>query len=244
MENLITTWLDVVQLIPQYFDFETGEFQNVSKARILKAIVKANGIIHSRLRPWYGSDLSIGVNRFQTEVLLSGNNANLDFSIDDAYITVTTQFTQVFKFNFAETSTVLNTVKVDVTPDVGSVQAQEDISGTINLTKISLATGAWSGRTFYKGDTFYLAQYHYETTLVTIATQLAAADVLLTTANSQLSSDTPSAAALKRDAEDQLKDIEDSNDNLLEISLKGQDMDSEAVEYDIDSYGEDQTVYE
>ncbi|MFV2015942.1 MAG: hypothetical protein ACC656_10960, partial [Candidatus Heimdallarchaeota archaeon] len=70
----MTTWLDVVQEIPQYFDFETGEFQNVSKARILKSIKDADSYLKAKLKPYYGSSLSIGNNTFQTEVLTTNSD--------------------------------------------------------------------------------------------------------------------------------------------------------------------------
>ena len=240
MNNLFCTWIDVINEIPQYFDWETGELQEITKSKILQILDFEEKRLKSKLRSYYGNDLSIAVDRFETLNLTKNNN--VDFVLDTSYITVTTQFTQVYKFVFTEDSDVTNTVKVLVTPDVGT-EVAGDITGTIDLTKISVAVGAWSGYTFYKGDTIYLLHYHYESLLSSLLAKSAASRILERTATSQLSADGPSAQELRREVDDMVKEIQDPYANVLEISLKAQNLDTEEVEYSINDLGIDTTDY-
>lgn len=240
MNNLITTWLDVIQEIPQYFDWDTGLFVNITKGKIIDAIEKEEKIIRSKLRPFYGTDLSIGVDEFSTFCL--NTNFEPDFVFTASGITVNTQFTQVFKFAFQETSNETETNKVVVTPDQGSI-VNGDITSPINLTYITLGTTSWGGFTFQKGDTVFLVQHHYESTLVDLVTKAAAARILERTSNSQLAADGPSAQNLRSDVNNILDMIRDQFDNLLEIPLKAQDLSQEPIDYDINELGYDDTEY-
>lgn len=240
MDNLITSWIDVINEVPHYFDWDTGQFINTSKNQILSAIKFEENHLRSKLRPYYGTDLSVGTNRFDTYNLTI--NKNSDFIINDSYITVTTQFTQVYKIVFQEESDAAETTKVVVYPDKGS-PVNGDITGDIDLVNITLGSSIWTGYTFHKGEVIYLVQSHYEVILSDLVSQMTAARILERTANSQLAADGPSAQELRQQSNELIKQITDPYSNLLEISLKAQDLDSEQVEYNIDDYGEDQTDY-
>lgn len=240
MNNLITTWLDVIQEIPQYFDWDTGTFVNITKGKVIDAIEKEEKIIRSKLRPFYGSNLSIGVNEFSTFCI--NTNYNPDFVLTSSGISVVSQFTQVYKGVFQEDSNETETNKIIFTPDQGSI-VSGDITSPINITYINIGTSAWGGFTFQKGDVIFLVQHHYETTLVDLVTKAAAARILERTANSQLASDGPSAQQLRSDVNTTLDTIRDHFDNILEIPLKAQDLSQEQVDYDINDYGQDTTEY-
>ena len=240
MNNLITTWIDVIQEITQYFNWDTGDFINISKGKIIDAIEKEEKIIRSKLRPFYGVDLSILINRFSTFCL--NTNHQPDFVFTTSGISVVTQFSQVYKITFEENTVETETNKVKIYPDQGSI-VNGDITTQIDLTNLIINPAAWGGYTFQKGDIVFLVQHHYETALTDLVTKAAAARILERTSNSQLAADGPSAQTLRSEINSMLESILDHFDNLLEIPLKAQDLSQEPVNYNINELGSDETEY-
>jgi len=241
MNNLMTTWLDVVILIPNYFDFALGKFNNITKGRIIKFIEDAQNFIQTDLRPYYGDSLDINTTRLYSECLLS--NKNPDFILDNSGITISNNFTQVYTIKFIqETQGDINSKKFMVLPDAGSsTNGQTDQICT--MTNLVLGTSCWNGETFLVGDTIYLAVHHYENLISQLCSKWAAALVLDQTANSQLASDGPNAQNLKSEVNTMLTSIKDPFAELLLIKQKTQDTDAVPVYYDIDKYGNDNTEY-
>lgn len=236
----MTTWLDVILIIPQYFDFTTGRFNNISKGRIIKFIERAQAYITTELRPFY-SNLNIDTPRYFNECLLS--NKNPDFVLNTSGISNVTKFTQVYSINFiAGSSGAVLTTTVNIVPDF-ETEVIGNISSSITLPKMTLGTGCWNSQTFNTGDIVYLATYTYEETLSTLCAKLAAAYILDATSNSQLSADGPNSQGLKAEVEKLLEKIKDPFAEMLEVSQKTHDDNPIAVHYDIDEFGNDNTEY-
>lgn len=241
MDNLMTTWLDVVTIIPNYFDWNTGRFQNFTKGKVLKFIKDAQSVIESELRPYYGNNLDINIARLYSECLLS--NSNPDFILNHSGITITSNFTQIYTIAFVEqVQGDISTTKFEVRPDTGDV-----IIGTttvaLTLPQLTLGTSCWGTETFIVGDKVFLSVQHYETLLSILCAKLAAAYILEQTANSQLSTDGPNAQNLKSEVMEMLKSVKDPFAELLLIKQMAQDTNPVAVHYDIDKYGTDNTIY-
>lgn len=240
MNDLICTWVEVIEEISQYFSWETGKYVNITKGRILSAIEIEENLLRSQLRPYYGNDLDIAEDRFQTFNLEL--NANPDFIIGESHITVQIPFTQVYKFIFSEDTTGTETNKCIIYPDTGA-PVVGDITNDINLVNVTISSAAWAGYTFQKGDVIYLVQSHYEVALSGIVAKAAAAKIIERTANSQLASDGQNAQELRNDIKSFVRDVQDPFATLLRIPKKTQDLNPEQVEYEINELGVDTTDY-
>lgn len=240
MENLITTWIDVIDIIPQYFDFNQGKFNNITKAKIIKFIEDEESMIRSRLRSLYGNLTSINRARFYTLCLL--NNNNPDFVINNSGISIISNFTQVYKFEFIQNGTSQTTVLCDITPDSGAKLVNQNITGSINLPNLTINPSAWNSNTFLAGDIIFLSVYHYESALAELVASSAAAKVLEQTANSQLASDGPSAISLRQKVTSFISNISEFS-NPLEIGFKAQNLDPIKSNYNVDLYGVETTEY-
>lgn len=235
MKTYITTWLKVLNEVPNFFNFETGEFQNVNKGKILEFIGLEESMIRTRLKPYYGVNLSNGVSHILTTILKENRDKEFVFPISG--ITFTNQSTQVYKIEFDTDEDF--TIKTDFDGAFsGSILAD------CVMTDITIKTNAWQGYEFAAGDIIYLNTFYHELPLIDIATKSAAAKLI----ENVFISEAPDTSGNARLLRDQVKEFftivrSEVEENPLQISKVYRNIDPISSGYTIDYLGEDQTDY-
>jgi hypothetical protein len=236
MKTLITSWIDVIKQAPQFFDFDTGQFKNTTKSDILDAIKKEESQFRSKLRPFYGNNLSNNVNHISTKVL--NTNRDIEFTFSDSSITFINAGTQTYKITF--TSETNFSIKSDFD---GTFTG--NVSSNTTLTDIVIKSTSWTGWEFNPNDIIYLTTYNHESILIDNVTKLSAAKMIEQVYTSEAPNTSPNATQLRQQVQDFYKIIisESAGDTLL-ISKQLREQNYIELGYNINKYGNDITEYE
>jgi len=237
MENMKTSiinWLDVVSRVPQFFDLDIGKILNTNKSDVISYLEEEEIFIKARLKPVYGSDLSSD-SYSKTKIL--NTNKDQDFIFTDSKLIFINKSTQVYKFEF--TSSTGFTVKSDYDGNFSGTTSSDLV-----MTDIKVLSSSWSGFTFNKGDIIYLSTYYYDKVLVGLVTNASAAKMMEQTYISDSPNISVDAELLRKSVNSFMKRLtSDDEGNLLSISKLYIDTTPEAINYDIDTLGNDITEY-
>jgi|SRR5690606_10848280 len=234
MKTFIISWIDVVAIVSQFFDFQIGIFKNTTKAQLLSIIKKEEGIFRSRMRPYYGNDLSSD-NHIGTRVLLT--NRDLEFTFRNSSIEFINPGTQTYKITF--TSSTEFQVKPDFDPIVTG-----NISTDTTLTDLKILSSAWTGYEFNPNDIIYLTSYYHEDALIDVVSKVCAAKSIEEVFTSEAPNISPNATQLRQQVEDFFKlIINETAGDILQIPKNLRDLNYEGINYSIDKYGNDITEY-
>lgn len=235
MKTYITTWLRVLNEAPNFFNFENGEFQNVTKGKVLEFIGLEESILRSKLKPYYGSNLSNSVSHISTLVLKENQDLEFVFSISN--IVFTNQSSQVYKIEFD------NDEDFTVKSDFDGAFSGSILTDCV-MTDITILSTAWTGYTFAAGDIIYLNTFYHEYALIDVASKLASARLIENVFISE-APDTSTNARLLREQVDKFYSLVRSEieENPLLISKTYRNIDPLFSGYSIDYLGKDQTDY-
>ncbi|HLD98268.1 MAG TPA: hypothetical protein VI815_03000 [Candidatus Nanoarchaeia archaeon] len=238
MRDLLATWLDVIDNVPQYFKFDSGEFEDtrLTSNRIISYLSKEESRIRTKLKTFYPV-LSLGEYQDPNTYCLT-QNTNLDFTFKKQHITTINLVSKVYKFRFTSTTEFI------VTPDE-EAPVVGNITTDLTLEDIIVKKEMWTGYIFVTDDTFYMTLTHYEEALVQLASKLAAAKLLEQTFASETSNTSGDAALLRQEVKQELNALTSTDGEArLEVSWNTLDISPIATGYDIDELGNDITEYE
>ena len=238
----LSTYLDVVDLIPQLYDEEDGNFPVVTPQKIRDIIWKNDSQLRSQLKNYYGADLTstprLGTPHpsrgYTGTAQLSGSDGVVDMTVsDDSGVE-----TQVYKFTFTSATAY------DCTSDLTGVQGSGNTSTTFTTTDtwLSVNKDLWSG-TFATGDIWYVPVYNCEGMTTHMSSLLAAVYIL----NTIYTEEVPDASATATKYEtiyNRLIRALQKGVIFLEKDLTSRNLDPIQIDYEIDNYGRDVTNYQ
>jgi hypothetical protein len=238
----LSTYLDVVDLIPQLYDEEDENFPVVTPQKIRDIIWKNDSQLRSQLKNYYGADLTstprLGTPHpsrgYTGTAQLSGSDGVVDMTVsDDPGVE-----TQVYKFTFTSATAF------DCTSDLTGVQGSgtTPVTFTTTDTWLSVPTDLWSG-TFATGDIWYVPVYNCEGMTTHMSSLLAAVYIL----NTIYTEEVPDASATATKYEtiyNRLIRALQKGVIFLEKDLTSRNLDPIQIDYEIDNYGRDVTNYQ
>lgn len=226
MKNQFTTWLNVLDYAPFYF--EGLEFKNITKSKVWKSIHEAEAFITTFLKGYY-NNFSTGTQTFYS--VNRDLNSNPDFLFDTDYLEVTTVETLVYKIEFTSST------EFKVSPDIGP-QVMGITSSDTQVGNLLIKVGAWQGLTFAAGDLIYLGLTHIDSMIADLTAKLAAAKLIQNTYSNETSGSSNDAAQLETKVYSMLKKLTDpTNPQLLSISRISIDLTPIPIVDEIDQYG-------
>jgi hypothetical protein len=238
----LSTYLDVVDLIPQLYDEEDENFPVVTPQKIRDIIWKNDSQLRAQLKNYYGADLTstprLGTPHpsrgYTGTAQLSGSDGVVDMTVsDDSGVE-----TQVYKFTFTSATAY------DCTSDLTGVQGSGNTSTTFTTTDtwLSVNKDLWSG-TFATGDIWYVPVYNCEGMTTHMSSLLAAVYIL----NTIYTEEVPDASATATKYEtiyNRLIRALQKGVIFLEKDLTSRNLDPIQIDYEIDNYGRDVTNYQ
>jgi len=240
--DAISTYLDIVDLIPQLYDDEDQNFPVLAPAAIREIIIRNDAQLRSALRPYFGSTLSTETPYAVTPIARYGNSAagRLLLTNGTNDITVSTGasiYSQVYKITF--TSATAFSVEADMTGGQGTGATGSNF--TTSDTYITINSALWNG-TFFNGDVHYLKIYNHEHMLVHMSSLLCAQYILDTIYTEEVPDASATAEKYGQKYGRMLRDIQ-RGEAFLEKGHSKRDIDPIQVDYEIDDYGTDVTDY-
>lgn len=249
MANLISTWLDVIQNLPQFFNWETGKLIGVTKGQILYFIGEADGLVRSFLKPVYGSNLTLTNPYFQ--LFCRHSNKDHDFIIPSERLFVYNINTELFTVTMRDYSAESPGSTAQISSDDRRINTYVNLQDSWAVTDPSssemlLASNKAFDKLLYQiGDVLYIIKYGHEPLLVSLVAKYAA--YLLLDRNYAAQSTELSAIAVnfKKEVDSTLKRLTDVTlGSQLQVSVElGRDTSPKPVYYDIDRFGHDNTTY-
>jgi hypothetical protein len=233
MKDLIATWITTLDHVPQYFNWDTGAFEDptLTKNRILNFIDLEEKEIRTKLKKSYGANLSLNQLDCLTYCLTTCSAGALEFTFNLTHIVNKSFFTKVYKVKFTSASAFV------VTPD-GEAPVVGATTTDTELQRITIKKEMWTGYTFANNDTLYLSISHHEAALISLVSKAAAAKILEQTFSSQTANASADAAVLRRDIKDKLDALTSlSGDERLEIAFIPRNIDIMESSYEVDAYG-------
>jgi len=239
----LSTYLDVVDLIPQLYDEEDENFPVLSPQKIRDIIWKNDAQLRSQLKNYYGPDLTStprlgtphpGRGYTGTAQLSGSEPGGEEITIADN----TAVETQVYKFTFTSATAF------DCTSDLTGTQGSgtTPVTFTTTDTYLGVHTDLWSG-TFATGDIWYVPVYNCEGMTSHLSSLISAVYIL----NTIYTEEVPDASATATKYEtiyNRLIRALQRGVIFLEKDLTSRDLDPIQVDYEIDIYGRDVTNYQ
>lgn len=231
--ELLSTWLDVVQLVPGLWDKDTVTFTVCNKSQILGAIKSADDSIRSSLRKIYPN---LSVAPWYKPPISDKNNGNTESYIIPNLTIGASAVTEVFTINF------INTLSFSITGDISGAQAVGSISSEYAVPGvITIPTAAWSG-TFDTDYQFYISLFASDPLIAKISAKLAAAEILDSVMSDQVPNSTDVIEKYRSWANDQLEALRDQEIYLSSDPI-AVNLTPERTFYNIDNKGMDVTEY-
>jgi len=243
--DAISTYMDIVNLIPQLQDKDTGSFPVLSEQEIRDIILLNDAQLRSELSGMYGTDLALTASRIAQPIPSSINTGIGVLNLTDATfaneITITSSdnaWSQVYKVVFTNATTV--DIYSDLTggQETGSIAvAQNTIDGVL-----SIPPEVWAG-SFATDDIFYIKVYKYEGMLVHLSALLASNYIL----NTIYTEEVPDASATAAKYDQMYRRLRRSltkGEIFLEKGTIARNLDPVQVDYEIDDNGRDITNYQ
>jgi hypothetical protein len=236
MKNLITSWIDIINTVPQYFNANTGILLNTTKGDIFSIIQEEESIVRSLLAPCYGTTLD-GNSLIKTKCISINKYPDFQFLLNSINFSITNKSTQNYRIEFTGLTTF------EITSDYDGIFTGNTLNNCV-MTDITIKKEAWGNYNFNPGDILFLTTYYYDPTLISIVTKLASAKLLETSYITGNPGSSPHAEILRKQGQGLInKLIDDTNGQMLSISRVSRGSNYQAVDYSIDSYGNDITEY-
>ena len=237
----ISTFMDIVGLIPQLYDKDEKEF--VYSIPLIKSYIIINDSqLRSQLKEYVGTDLTT-TPRPGTPLPREGNQGKGTLLLTDgtellSVLDDSGVYSQVYTITFTSDKAFI--IESDLSGDQGDGTTNADF--TTNDTFLIIPKELWKG-TFVKDDVHYISIYPYEGMLVHLSSLLAARymlDVIFT-------EEVPDASAASQKfgrLYNQLINAIQDGKIFLEKGLVSRNIDPIQIDYEIDQYGQDVTNYQ
>ena len=237
----LSTYLDVIDLIPQLYDEEDENYPVVTPQKMRNIIWRNDAQIRGQLKNYYGVDLT-STPRVAQPTPKRGYTALAELLLTDGTNEIgvtnsTSVKTQVYKILF--TSPTAFEVTSDLTGSQGTGSTSSNFTTTD--TFLTIPNECWSG-SFETEDSWYIAVYNYEGMLSHLSSLLAAIYIL----NTIYTEEVPDASATATKYEQLYNRIIRALQQgtiFLEKDLSSRNLDPIQVDYEIDDYGKDVTNY-
>lgn len=244
MKNPISTYLDVIDLVPHLKDDDNiGVHKFVfSPLQLREKILENDSEIRGILRPLYGSNLEMPPyianpvpnkeNSSQGTLLPRTNQVKIELnpSIEDVH---------VYKIRFT------GTTEFEVESELTGTQGQGQISDQFNTDDgfLTIPSQVWKGA-FEAQDVFYIKVYHNEKILILLSALLAAIDSL-SAVYAEQSPNLSSAAQAYQERYGKIIEKILNQDIKLEgkVGVESVNLDPIQVDYEISELGIDVTNY-
>ena len=241
MSETLSTYLDVIDLIPQLYDEEEENYPVVSPQKIRNVIGRNDFQIKSQLKNYYGADLTStprltqptpkrGYTALGQLLLTDGTN---DVSVTNS-ISVKTQ---VYRILF--TSPTVFEVTSDLTGAQGT--GSTSLSFTTTDTFLTIPNECWSG-SFETEDSWYIAVYNYEGMISHLSSLLAAVYILNTIYTEEVPDASATASKYEQIYNKLIRALQKGT-IFLEKDLSSRNLDPIQIDYEIDNHGNDVTNY-
>lgn len=240
----ISTYLDIVDLIPQLYDEEEQDFTVLNVPRIRECILRNDRQLLSQLKPYFGSNLTV-TPRVTQSVPRFGNSGDgvlrpmnptgtKTLSVD----TSKAVYSQVYQITFGPSDEVF-LVESDLSGPQGDGDTSTDFTTTDGI--LVVAKELWDG-SFPVGDVHHVKVYNYEGMLVHLSSLLAASNILDTIFTEEVPDASATAQRYERLYNRLIRALQDGI-IFLEKALVARNLNPIQCDYKIDKYGRDITEY-
>lgn len=243
--DAISTYMDIVNLIPQLQDKDNGTFPVLSEAEIRDIILLNDTQLRSELSGQYGTDLALSDSRVATPIPSPVNTStgilqltNADFTKEIKIASSTLGYSQVYKILF--TSATAFAISSELSGAQGNTTTSSDITTTDGV--LTIEKECWNG-TFTTDDVFYIKVYKYEGMLVHLSALLTSNYIL----NTIYTEEVPDASATAAKYDQMYRRLRRSlteGEIFLEKGTIARNVGPIQVDYEIDDNGRDITNYQ
>jgi len=243
--DAISTYMDIVNLIPQLQDKDTGSFPVLSEQEIRDIILLNDAQLRSELSGMYGTNLELVNSRLATPIASPSNTSsgtvlltNPDHTYKLNIADHTLAYSQVYKFTFTTTTAFDISSELSGAQGSGSTTNPSVTSDGVLSIPISCCNGP-----FATDDVFYIKVYKYEGMLVHLSALLASNYIL----NTIYTEEVPDASATAAKYDQMYRRLRRSltvGDIFLEKDTIARNLDPVQVDYEIDDNGRDITNYQ
>ena len=208
----------MIDLIPQLYDESSDTYPIKSLIEIRNYILTSDGVIRSKLKRVYGSDLTTT----PWSKIPEPNPNNGGDAILSPFITVSSDaITEVWTLTF--TSSTEFTISGSISGSQGTGSTTSDSSSSNGY--ITIPSSKWSG-TPSVGDVFYIRVYNVEQTLVELSAKRAAATILNSIYTEFVPNQSETARRLLEEVDEVLNKLVDPNSpDELSIGRLAPDLD-------------------
>jgi len=243
----ISTYLDIVDLIPQLFDDEAKEFNVLDPQQIRAFILRNDSQLRGQLELHYGTDLTETPRVDQpappspiynqgagTLLLQDATGANKLTVLEASELL----FSQVYRLEF--TSDTAFDVESELTGDQGS--GTKSASFTTTDTFLTIPSQLWNG-VFAKEDVHYIRVHNYPGMIVHLSALLAATNILDTIFTEEVPDASATSQRYTRLYDRLVRALQQGIITIPGKAMVARDLDPVQVDYEVDEYGRDITDY-
>lgn len=241
----ISTYMDIVDLIPQLIDDEDHIFKVMSPQDIRGFILRNDSQLRGQLELYYGSDLTETPRVYQPAaaihnqgngvLLLQDSTGSNKLVVDD---TAALMFSQVYKLEFTSEDTFK--VESELTGPQGT--GTTGLPFTTTDAFLTIADQLWNG-THVSGNLHYIRVYNYPGMIVHLSSLLTAANILDTIFTDEVPDASAASQKYLRLYDRLIRALQNGIITIPGKALVARDLDPVQVDYVIDVYGRDITNY-
>ena len=238
----MSTYLDIVDLIPQLYDEEDTNYPVITPQKMRQLIWQNDAQVRSQLKNYYGTDLT-STPRVVQPVPKRGYTGSAELLLTDGTNSITIADntavkTQIYTLTFSSASAF------DVRSDLTGVQGSgtEGSTFTSNDGYLVVHGDMFSG-TFATSDVWHIPVYNYEGMLAHLSS-LKAATTILDTIYTEEVPDASATSTKYNQLYNRLIRALQQGTIFLDKDLTVRTADPIQVDYEIDLYGRDVTNYQ
>ncbi len=242
----ISTYMDIVDLIPQLIDDEEHLFKVMSPQDIRGFILRNDSQLRGQLELYYGSNLTEVPrvdqpaaaihNQGKGVLLLQNAGGTKELVVNES---ATTLFSQVYKLEFTSES------EFDVESELSGTQGTGTITDdpfTTTDTFLIIAKELWNG-VFAKEDIHYIRVYNYPGMIVHLSSLLAATNILDTIFTEEVPDASATSQRYGRLYDRLIRALQGGIITIPGKAIVARDLDPIQIDYEVDRYGRDVTNY-
>jgi len=243
----ISTYMDIVDLIPQLTDSDDeAKFTVLKPVQIRAMVLRNDSQLRSQLELMYGTSLST-TPRYQQPIPDDNNTGNATLQVQNPTGTKVISvlessevlFSQVYKLQFTDATAF------DVTSELSGTQGSGTIGTEFTTTDtfLTIPKECWNGDPI-AADIFYIRVYNYSGMMVHLSSLLTAAYILDTIYTEEVPDASAAAGRYSRLYNSLIKALQKGLVKLEGNGILERDLDPIQVDYVIDNFGRDVTNYE
>jgi hypothetical protein len=188
LNYLLSTWVEVLDIIPLYFDYFTGEFKyGLTKSKVIRTIESEQSEIISSLNSYY-SKLITSKPKIVTLSLTS--NKTQDFIGNPSFIEMIKPISLVYTIKFTSDT------EFTVTSDIGETVTSNKTTDTI-LSDITIKKEFFNNLSSANNDVIFVSVSCYDPILIGLVSKFTAAFLLDNTYIEQTTGNSSDATALR-----------------------------------------------